>query len=101
MVVELGMAPTDPVEGERLSEPVTCGRKQGECLLGVLESLVRVVLAPQQILVVNSGLCGEGEFEAGQVAGSSSVQLCAVPERFESDQVERAGHEDVVEVGLG
>src|SRR5258706_3955620 len=58
------------------------------------------VLAAVGILVVNFGLCGEAEFEAGQGAGSSSVQWCAVPERFEAQQVEGAGHVDVVEAGF-
>jgi hypothetical protein len=59
------------------------------------------VLYLSEILVVNSGLCGEAEFEAGQVAGSLPVQRGASPECFEPEQVDRAGHVGVVEAGLG
>src|SRR6516225_11246494 len=58
-------------------------------------------LPPWGILVVNSGSCREAEFEACQVAGSSSVQWGAGPECFEPEEVERAGHVHVVEAGLG
>ena len=53
------------------------------------------------ILVVNSGSCGEAEFEAGQMAGSLPVQRGAGPECFQPEQVECAGQVYVVEAGLG
>ena len=51
-------------------------------------------------LVVNSGLCGEAEFEACQVAGSLPVQRGAGPVGVQPEEVERAGHVDVVEAGF-
>src|ERR1022692_2179428 len=53
------------------------------------------------ILVVNSPSCGEAEFEACQVAGSLPVQRGAGPEGLQPEEVERAGHVDVVEAGSG
>ena len=51
-------------------------------------------------LVVNSGSCGEAEFEACQVAGSLPVQRGAGPVGLQPEQVERAGHVRVVEAGF-
>ena len=58
------------------------------------------VLTPAVTLVVNSGLCGEAEFEACQVAGSLPVQRGAGPVGVQPEEVERAGHVDVVEAGF-
>src|SRR5271166_6737186 len=52
------------------------------------------------ILVVNSQLCGEAEFEACQVACSPPVQRGAGPVGVQPEQVERAGHVHVVEAGF-
>jgi hypothetical protein len=44
------------------------------------DDAVKILIdSPSVILVVNSGSCGEAEFEACQVAGSSSVQWRAGP----------------------
>ncbi len=51
--------------------------------------------------MVNFGSCGETEFEACQVAGSPPVQRGAGPVGVQPEQVERAGHVDMVESGLG
>jgi hypothetical protein len=53
------------------------------------------------ILVVNSGSCGEAEFEACQVAGPAPVQWRAGPVGLQPQEVEGAGHVHVVEAGLG
>ncbi len=58
------------------------------------------ILPWRPTLVVNSGLCGEAEFEACQVAGSLPVQRGAGPVGVQPEEVERAGHVDVVEAGF-
>ena len=42
-------------------------------------------------------LCGEAEFESGEVTGSVPVQGCAVPVGVQAQEVEGDGHEGVVE----
>ncbi|MFE7216892.1 hypothetical protein ACFU93_45300, partial [Streptomyces sp. NPDC057611] len=46
------------------------------------------------------GSGGEGEVEAGEVAGAGVVEGLAVPPGVEADQVEGDGGVDVFEVGL-
>jgi tetratricopeptide (TPR) repeat protein len=46
-------------------------------------------------------LCGEAESEACQVAGPLPAQRRAGPVHFQPEQVERAGHVEVVEASLG
>jgi hypothetical protein len=48
-------------------------------------------LESRAILLVNSGSCDQGQFQAGEMAGSSSVEGVAVPEGVQADQVERNG----------
>src|SRR6266545_7082961 len=52
-------------------------------------------------LLAYSGLCGQGEFEVGEVAGAGAVQGMAVPPGIQPDQVERDGAVHVLKVGLG
>src|SRR5258708_9239026 len=52
------------------------------------------------IPVVNSGSCGEAEFEACQVAGSSAVQWRGGREGVQGEEVGGAGHVCVVEAGF-
>src|SRR6266542_5277102 len=58
-------------------------------------------LAAAAILLVNSGSCGEAKFKACQVAGSLPVQRGAVPVGLQAEEVERGGHVNVVEAGVG
>src|SRR6266545_6507143 len=58
-------------------------------------------LRPAPTLVVNSGLCGQGQLEAGEVAGSAPVEGVAVPPGVQADEVEGDGGVDVFEMGLG
>ncbi len=79
-----------------------CGEFRGACRA---LKLAYVVIIPCDyritILVVNSGLCGEAEFQACQVAGSLPVQRRAGPVGLQPEQVQRAGHVHVVQAGLG
>src|SRR6266542_2561403 len=52
------------------------------------------------ILLVNSGSCGQGQFEAGEVAGACPVQRVAVPPVVQADQVEGDGRVHVFQVNL-
>jgi len=81
---------------ERLREELARRDAEIERLSAELAVLQRMV-----ILVVNSGSCGEAEFEACQVAGSLPVQRGASPVGLQPEQVERAGHVDVIEAGSG
>src|SRR6266536_2960165 len=56
---------------------------------------------PRLTLLAYSGLCGQGEFEVGEVAGAGAVQGMAVPPGIQPDQVERDGAVHVLKVGLG
>src|SRR6266511_4087242 len=57
-------------------------------------------LLPSAILLVNSGSCGQGQLEAGEVAGACPVQRVAVPPGVQADQVEGHGRVHVFQVNL-
>src|SRR6266540_1616678 len=66
----------------------------------VISKCTIACLLPSAILLVNSGSCGQGQLEAGEVAGACPVQRVAVPPVVQADQVERDGRVHVLQVHL-
>src|SRR6266511_6359730 len=70
-------------------------------MVSTTPSRVMMPHAAATTLLAYSGLCGQGEFEVGEVAGAGAVQGMAVPPGIQPDQVERDGAVHVFKVGLG